>query len=316
MTDRINILRKESLFLKFVWLAGWLILMDVSIGSLLRYFYFRQQAGEIHRTVHAFNKTEAKLLVFGSSTAIHNFHPDAFNPYVNGSFYNTGRDGCTIFYQYALLKAILKRYTPKTIILNFDQAEFVDEPETYDYLSSLLPFYRDHPEIRDILKLKSPYEKVKLVSQIYPFNSYIFSIAIGSSKKNKMRRADYQGYVPLDGSLSGPLQDGNTIVNFAIDPVKVQYYKYFIEACKLAGVKLIVVCSPFHVKPNYELYNMQLGKKITEGYGLSFNNYSKDSMFLKHPEYFDDISHLNDKGALIFSRIVARLAFEDQQSKP
>ena len=316
MTGKISENRKGSLFRKFMWIAGWLILMDVTIGSLLRYFYFRQEAGEIYRTVNAFDKTEADLLIFGSSTASHNFHPNAFNGYINGSFYNTGRDGCTIFYQYALLKSVLKRYTPKIIILNFDQAEFIDEPETYDHLSALLPFYRDHPEIRDIIELKSPYEKVKLFSQIYPFNSYIFSIAIGSSKQNKMRRGDYQGYVPLDGSLKGPLQNGSTIVDFAIDPVKVQYYKYFMEACKLAGVKLIVVCSPFHVKPNYELYNTQLGKKITEGYGLSFNNYSKDSMFLKHPEYFDDISHLNDKGALIFSRIVARLAFEDQRSHP
>ncbi len=82
------------------------------------------------------------------------------------SCYNTGRDGKIIFYNYAVLKSILKRYTPKIAILDFNREEFSNDGESYDRLSSLFPYYYNHPEIRPILKLKNPLKKLKLFKNI------------------------------------------------------------------------------------------------------------------------------------------------------
>ena len=138
-----------------------LVFFDFIIGSLLNIFYFKQESGLQYRTTYSIEKTTADLLIFGSSTANHNYHPGIFQNRLNMSYYNVGRDGKSIFYHYAVLEAVLKRYTPKMIIYDFDEHEFSKDQESYDRLSSFLPYYKKHPEIRSIVDLKSPYEKYK-----------------------------------------------------------------------------------------------------------------------------------------------------------
>ncbi|HXS59927.1 MAG TPA: hypothetical protein VN703_03845, partial [Candidatus Sulfopaludibacter sp.] len=121
------------------------------IGNLLRTFYFKQQSGLQCRTTYSIEKTTANVLIFGSSAANHDYQTNTFTKRLDTSFYNTGRDGISIFYEYAVLKAILKRYTPKIIILDFDQEEFIKNEASYDRLSALLPYYINHPEIRSII---------------------------------------------------------------------------------------------------------------------------------------------------------------------
>ena len=103
------------------------------------------------------------------------------------SFYNAGRDGNFMFYHLAVLKGVLNRYSPKIVILDFVAEEFAQNQYSYDRLSSLLPYYKSHPEMRSIINLKSKYEKIKLLSQIYPYNSLMLTIAVGNSGVNKRK---------------------------------------------------------------------------------------------------------------------------------
>src|ERR1700741_1421898 len=136
----LNKIKKRPLqffFLKICFLFLVLILIDFSVGSILRYFYFRQQSGELYRITYSLEKTNEDILVFGSSRAIHHYHPEVFEKSMHMSCYNTGRDGEHFFYQYAILKGVLKRYTPKIVIFDFIAAEFIKEHEGYDRLSAL-----------------------------------------------------------------------------------------------------------------------------------------------------------------------------------
>src|SRR6266498_4701938 len=172
-----------------------LIVLDFLIGSLLNFFYFKQKSGTLYRTTYSLEKTTADLIIFGSSTANHNYYPQLFQKRFNMSCYNTGRDGISVFYQYAVLESMLKRYSPKIAIYDFEYHEFRKEKNDYDRLSVLLPYYKTHSEIRSVIELKSPYERLKLTSKVYPFNSMLFSIAIGNAELNKKRRGDINGYV-------------------------------------------------------------------------------------------------------------------------
>ena len=97
-----------------------LVVLDYTIGSLLNLFYFKQKSGTLYRTTYSLEKTNADFIIFGSSTANHNYYPQLFQKRFNMSCYNTGRDGISVFYQYAVLKAILKRYSPKIVIYDFE----------------------------------------------------------------------------------------------------------------------------------------------------------------------------------------------------
>ena len=94
---------------------------------------------------------------------------------------------------------MLKRYKPKIVVLDFNVEEFKLSPDNYDRIASLLPYYKNHLEVHSIIQLKSPYEKYKLLSKIYPFNSLLFTIAIGATDYNKSREQinDENGYIPL-----------------------------------------------------------------------------------------------------------------------
>jgi hypothetical protein len=245
--------------------------------------------------------TKADLLIFGSSRANHHYQPDVFEKQLNLSYYNVGRDGNSIFYDYAILKSILKRYSPKLIILDFKAQEFIKRKENYDRLSFLLPYYRTHPEIRSIIKLKGPYEKLKLLSSIYPYNSSMFTIAVGNAKFNVKRTMDIKGYIPLTKVWNGSIQIDSSSYKYDIDSTEVKVYESFIQDCIHSKIQLYIVCSPYFIKYGHTDYSLAIGQEIAKKNNLMFFDYSQDSLFMNNSELFSDASHLNDNGARIFS---------------
>ncbi len=296
-SSSLNFIAKILIFVVIVFA------LDFCIGSCLRFFYFRQQNGFLFRTTYAIEKTRADLLIFGSSKANHQYAPEIFGNKMGLSYYNAGRDGCSIFYHYAVLKSVLKRYTPKVIILDISR-DFEKSQDSYDRLSILLPYYKDHPEMRSIIEMKSPYEKFKFVSKIYPYNSLLFSIIAGNSNLNKTRYTDHDGYVPLTKIWNGKLNVINEPVNYKLDSTKILIYESFIEDCLKAGVRLFVVSSPDYVKYNYQEKSNIVAEQFAKKHNIRFLNYSNNEVFLNNSKYFADGSHLNDYGAKIFSRLI------------
>jgi hypothetical protein len=280
-------------------------LLDYAIGSTLEYFYFRQTSGVLYRTNYSIEKTRSDILIFGTSRAGHDYRPDIFQKRLNLSCYDVGRDASYIYYEYAVLKAILKRYTPKMIILDFLNGEFKTDRDSYDRLQSLLPYYKSHPEMRPMIELKSPYERIKLLSKIYPYNSAIFAIAAGNSEFNKKRSGDFDGYVPLYKVWSDPIKDADSAwTNYPVDSMKIKIYEEFITDCIQAKVKLYIVCSPYFVNSKEMDYSIIKGMGIAKKYNISFYDFSRDSKFLANSRFFADEIHLNDDGATVFSNLL------------
>lgn len=250
-------------------------------------------------------QTEAKLLVFGSSRANHHYIPDTLVKYSNSSCYNVGRNGASVFYHLAVLKSILKRYTPDAIIFDFTRIELEERASSYERMAALLPYYKDHPEIRSIIELRSKYERIKLLSEIYPYNSTIFSILVGNMKFNKKRKEDFKGYVPLKTTMDslgkGALKEEKEA---GLDSLKVNAYREFLLLCKESNIKLTVVCSPYAYKAEGSGISLLTGQKIAKENGIEFLNYSEDAKFINNFNLFTDKNHLNYKGAEIFSQII------------
>lgn len=290
------------LLLKLVVLVLIVVLLDRTIGSILRHYYFRQVSGMAYRTTYSIDSTKADLLVFGSSRANHHYHPDVFMEGLPYSYYNVGRDGSYNLYHYAVLRSVLKRYKPKAILLEFGREEFRKSPVGYERLSVLLPYYKGHPEIREIVEMRSGTEQLKLAaSAIYPFNSSMFSIAIGNAEINRKRRGDYYGYVPLDKQWPKPLQDEGPVAAYEIDSLSVWAYESFLKDCKASGTPVIVLCSPYFMRSTSTDASMQMGKDIAARLSVPFLDYSQDPYFLDRRELFSDMLHLNDGGAKLYS---------------
>lgn len=312
LINKIKINPIKYFFLKLVILFAIVFVLDFILGSILRYFYFKQESGIQYRTTYSIEKTKADILIFGSSRANHHYHPDVFENRMKLSYYNVGCDGSFIFYDLAVLKGVLKRYSPQIVILDFVSGEFEQNQDSYDRLSSLLPYYSSHPEMRSIINLKSKYEKIKMLSHIYPYNSSMFTIAVGNTEFNKKRRGDIKGYVPLTKIWNGPVQIDSSSSYYKIDSIKVNAYKTFIRDCIHSKVKLYIVCSPYLTKSIHTDYSISLGQEIAKKNNIEFFNFSEDSLFINNSKLFTDDAHLNDSGAIIFSnRLINRIIKED-----
>lgn len=285
---------------KLILLLLIVFLIDFCIGNILRHFYLKEGTGRQYRATYTIEKTTDDILIFGSSRAYHHYVPSIIEDSLKQSCYNTGSPGQFLLYNYATLKAVLKRYSPKLIILDVSPRDLAEDKESYDRLSFLLPYYRDHPEIRPIVDLKSPFEKYKLLSSIYPFNSKFLMIIGGNLNYFKNKFSDIKGYKPLYRKWNKSIEIKSPDT-YKLDRIKEKVFLSFIEDCDHAGSNLLVVCSPNFIKYNKPDYSITVMQKYAKSKNISFIDFTNDTAFINHPDLFDDLDHLNKRGSEIFT---------------
>ncbi|HYM93989.1 MAG TPA: hypothetical protein VET23_07610, partial [Chitinophagaceae bacterium] len=292
-----------------------IFVLDFAAGSILKYLYFKQSSGILYRTTYTIDSTKADILIFGASTANHHYDAIEFEKRLDMSCYNTGRDGNYIFYHYAILKAILKRYTPKIAILDFNDKDFIKDQESYDRISSLLPYYNKHPEMRSIIQLKSPFEKYKLISKIYPYNSLLFTIGVGNTGFNKNRENinDMKGYIPLKEVWKEQLTTNSSPEKYKLDSVKINILESFISDCLKSNIKLYIFVSPRFIKYTYTDQSIEIAQKMAQKFNIPFYDFMNDPFFLNNRDLFFNPGHLNDNGAKIYSEMVIDKIIQSQQ---
>lgn len=251
------------------------------------------------------DSTKADLLIVGSSRASHHYQPVIFQNSLNLTCYNAGRDGEFLLYDYAILKAVLKRHSPRMIILDIVPGEFAKSNNSYDRLSALLPYYKKHPEIRSIIELRSNFEKLKLLSNIYPYNSSILNIMSQNIILPPENKENSNGYLPLNKIWEESIKNDNNPIKYEIDGTMIKIYKSFIEDCIKSKVALYIICSPYFKKYPHTDYSIKLAHEIAGNFNVKFFDYLEDSTFINHSRLFDDPAHLNNQGAKVFSVKVA-----------
>ena len=288
---------------KFLLIVSLTLVCDRGIGTILRYFYFRQESGAGYRTTYAIDSTVADILILGSSRANHSYVPDIFEESLHYSFFNTGREGNFIFYNYAIFKSVTGRYNPKLIIVDISPGELIYSVAEYEKLSLLLPYYKSHPEIGHIVDFKSPFEKVKLISAIYPYNSLILQIGMGNLDLNKERVSDNKGYVPIFKVMKNEKIDTAKISTCTIDENEIRALKDIISTCQQQKIDLIFVYSPIWSIIQDSFCNTILSE-LCSVKGIRYFDLSNSPAFINNPDYFADIRHLNDEGARVFSTML------------
>jgi len=157
--------------------------------------------------------------------------------------------------------------------------------------------------MRPIINLKSPLEKFKLISSIYPFNSSFLMIAGGNSQYLKKRTIDIKGYKPLSGIWNNRIEIRKP-EQYELDSVKTNIFISFIKDCRHVGTKLFIICSPSYIKFDQRDYSISIIEKIAKELNTGFIDFTNDTSFINHPYLFNDPGHLNDKGSIIFSNKV------------
>jgi hypothetical protein len=298
----MNKLKAYRLFFRSLLLILLVVFLgDLVLGTLLRHFYFKQRSGDNFRMIQSVEHTTADVLIFGSSRSTRHYRPDVLGDSLQMTYYNTGKDGQDILYATAVEKCILSRYSPRMIILDIRRGEF--RKGSYDRLSKLLPFYRDFPEVRPYIELRGPYEKLKLLSSVYPFNSEFFAILVTNTSFNEEKRKDDRGYLPLFKKWEKNLQQEKNLltINDPLDPVRVEAFRSFAEECHARRIPLVVVSSPYYSLPLNPDSSLIVAAETCRQYQCPFLDFSDKEDYRQHPEWFQDVQHLNNAGAFVFS---------------
>lgn len=284
--------------------------LDFSLGKCLRFFYFAQKSGIEYHTTYTLDSVSSEVVVLGSSRADHHFIPSIIEDSLHKSCFNAGRSGQGLFYHEAILQSLMLRYKPEYVILEISPVELYYDKMSYDGLSVLMPYYHQNQFIDKALNLKGKYEKLKYLSSIYPFNSLIhlgLKAFVGS--EDNVTESKLAGYIPLKGVVKDSVlrkREKFEAKTFAdIDINKVNSLKSIIYLCQKNDVKLLLIQSPrFHlvdVDASCEVFERIIRETHTE-----YVNLSGIPLFNRNPEWFRDLTHLNDKGARVFTTLVTR----------
>lgn len=247
---------------------------------------------------------QSDAIVIGASEACHSFIPRILEDSLSMTFYNCGKDGCRFYIQNAMIDGILNRYVPKMILWSVSP-DVLRTPSKLDQgnLSQLNPYYKESEFVRDVMKAKSKYEPIKLISESYVFNSrllpYLYKIV------EEDYEFEYGGYSPLKGTKKGlTIKEKKWHGHYDAEIESV--FRATLARCKNAGVEVVLVFTPRLENENHQdLETYKALKKVVADYDLKIieDLYHYDG--LMEPKYFKDRGHLNDVGAPIFTSLLA-----------
>lgn len=305
----LRLLSKIALFAALI--AG----LDFGVGKGLAYLYGQCREGDFGGRINLALEQRHDIVVFGSSRALHHYIPERIEANTGLSCFNAGMDAQTLLYHFGLQQMILDKYQPKLLVLDLNTEDIRYDPDrrAYGKLSRLLPFHK-HPEVHKLLLKRSPYEKWKLLSQIYPYNSQVLSILRYRLKANAEGSQARKGYVPLHGSDMPALLarwDPQPIPAL-VDREYIGYLHRFIQKARNQGIPIVVCSSPLWEidNGNYCEQHKALVRRYKEVLAsldvplieITQKNYP----LFRDPALFKDLTHLNDAGAQHFSKLFAQ----------
>lgn len=298
--------KKIVSILAFVVIA---LVLDKLGGFLLSRCYFSEKSARVDKLVYSVLKTREDVLIFGSSRAQHHYNAAALQDSLKMSVFNAGAGGQNIYYHTGILKAAFERYQPKLVLLDMSYIDYEATPPTWDRekLSLLLPFTKESEAAKETVLLRGHFERLKMQSDLYRFNSTIYQIA-KNNLKGEMEHQ--QGYVPLEHKYTGAPQHA-VKEEAAIDSAKLNYLSEFIEYAKSKQAKVVVLVSPHYIEKHQSANLNYVTKLLKEKHGITVWNYEQDPHYLTKKEWFHDAFHLNDIGATAFSAEVSKRIREE-----
>jgi hypothetical protein len=288
-----------------------LFVCDRALYFLMDKSFHTIETGDLGGFVNKVRRVKAEIVILGSSRARHHYEPEILRSELKTSVYNAGCDGQGIPYVRGMVDLLLKEYTPKLLIIDVDPTSLAFSQDKFDSATILAPFIDESEAIRRILYSRGPFEPIKYLSRSFRYNSKPLAIL----KNINAQDSSISGFVParrtLVPSSQTKLELNNQVNNWYADQGLVQLLREIIQQAKLKGVKIILSNSPRWRSDNkvdplqIPLYNFLRGITLQEKIPyLSVTQGNTPS--LHDASLFADPAHLNERGAKIFTNILAQ----------
>lgn len=278
-------------------------IVDFGYGKVCDYLRDNAKGGYAAKMHYICEQCDENIVMMGSSRMHHHYVPQVFEDTLNMSCFNAGIDGNGIILSYGLLKMILERYSPEMIVYDFSGFDIYKDDNT-KYLDYMKPYYWDESaSVSNIFYDVKPIEKYKMRSNMYRYNSKLFQL-LGDKyhPKNSWVKG---GYFPIYNTMDiEPKPPTEEDLNREVDSLKYNYLVKFIELAQDKNVQLFFVASPTYYGNLKETDNEPM-RELSAKMNLVFYDHYYDSLLSSSKEYWSNGVHLNNEGAIAFSKTIA-----------
>jgi hypothetical protein len=253
-------------------------------------------------TAQALFARKADVLILGSSRANHSFDCRILEDSLGMKCYNAGRDGQNMVYDAMVFFTYIERHIPKIVIL--DVASSMMDDSWFGNLNEMNCYYGLAKPLDRIVDENSTWiERLKLKSNLYRYNNtwqWLLNARMAKSA------ADLDGYQPMPVNVNNPFKV--RFVNekpYQADNRCQEYLGQIINTCKENNIRIVITYVPsLSVTLNGGVD--EWAEKYCDSVLVPFVNFEKDSSFYNHSELFYDPTHLNEKGAELFTKSFIR----------
>lgn len=277
--------------------------IDVLCGWGFDWLRSKAHGGQTYKNEYVSKFCKDDIIILGSSKADHHYVPRVFEESLGLNCYNAGEMGCGIIPGFIRYKQVVSRHKPKLVIYEVTpRYDYLDDNGYANYLGTIRQ-YTYTKVVRDVyLDFSDEFEKIRLMSGMYRNNSKL----VDNLKDILFPAPSNKGYEPLFGTMvynPSNIKNNNERKAVTVDSLKLAYVEKLIFDCRLNDIPLLFIISP-------TLY----GGEVSEEYSIIFNlcshhkvpilNNWNSPLITGIGEYFQDGLHLNNNGAVQYSKLV------------
>ena len=284
-------MKKCALYILFVFLG--VSVIDIAYRLICDYCYQHPRKESFIQTNYTFINcnTSYQFIILGASTARHSYVSQQIEDSLGVSCYNMGWDARSVLYQYLSLMKAIHNGGLEIAVLNLSISQLTDE-WVKDRISELYPYYWYNDTIRNIVnEVKDSNMDILMISSLIQYNSKLDQM-IRSEKNNK-------GYIPLSYTGNPTIvnaADTLNIIKPSFNKIAVKYLAEMVRECNKNKVRFIICLPPCLDSAEIEV---QALCDLCDNVGAEMWNMIHT---IQDPLLFNDGHHLNEKGAVEFTR--------------
>jgi hypothetical protein len=280
-----------------------------SLSKLYNTNYEGQSGGKINDLVK--NHKKVQILAIGDSRCAHHVVPDVLGP----NNFNLSHNGMSLIFHTGLIDQIINNtdISVDTILLNLDIQELIYSHDKKDFdIKQLKYFYGKNQWITNKINALNFKEKYKFLISIYKWNGKTPTLIANKGFKKNHAKNGYSPTLPTKRDSMNVFwqwrkTNNNFLKNkfFSINNKCLEYLSHVNSLCLKNDITLICFISPTY--DQFEILPRQINKIVDPltkkniivlDYSNEFHNNKK----LQEIWNWNDVFHLNEKGANILSK--------------
>lgn len=291
-------MRKLTVFI--VTVLAVVVAADVLLGVFVDHYMSRAKLPGDYRSVdYVMRESRDSILILGSSVALNSLMPAVIEDSLPGmTCFNGAANAQQLPFFLSILDCVLRRETPRMVIVGFETAACATTG-TGERFNLLAPYYhRGYEYLDSCMEGGSTVGRVKLKSNLLRYNTiwwrillYHFVTADNPGEKGFIAK----DIPPLPPTLTSLDEDE------PMSDERRQELERLVGICLRHNIRLTVFFPPQYQRLTGTNKCREQVKSLLSGHGITCLDYSQDSTFLNHPEWFYDNIHLNGDGARVFT---------------